>query len=344
MSDPIFNDSQHNYFEEIQKAAERASSLTQQLLAFSRGQIIEPKIIDLNHLIVDTSKMLRSVINENIELVTLLDPNLYKVKVDPDQMRQALINLATNARDAMPNGGKFTVETRNVTLVRDQSAPGSEIMAGDYVVLNVSDDGIGMTPYVKEHLFEPFFTTKEVGKGTGLGLATCYGIAKQNGGHIEVSSDPAFGTTFQLHLPRAVEQEMSPPSDDEPVRLVPGAETILIVEDEPSVRNMVVRILYEQGYKVLEAANGEEALRVVHTHADETIHLLFTDMVMPQMGGRELVEQLKSVRPGTKILLTSGYINEVVNEDGKLADDIPFLQKPFMPGELVRKVQEVLSN
>ena len=344
MKDPTFSGLQHNYFEEIQKAAERAASLTQQLLAFSRRQIIEPQIVDLNHLIVYTSKMLRSVINENIELVTLLDPNLYKVKVDPDQMGQALINLATNARDAMPNGGKFTVATRNVTLAQRWNEQGSDIVAGDYVALTVSDNGIGMTPYVKEHLFEPFFTTKEVGKGTGLGLATCYGIAKQNGGRIEVCSDPALGTTFQIHLPRAVEEEMDTPPNDESVRLLPGTETVLIVEDEPSVRNMVVRILHEQGYKVLQAANGEEALRVVNTHADEAIHLLFTDMVMPQMGGKELVEHLKLVRPGTKVLLTSGYTNEVVAEDGKLADDIPFLQKPFLPTELVRKVQEVLSS
>jgi len=344
MKDSPRGDTQHIYFEEIQKAAERASNLTQQLLAFSRRQIIEPKIVELNHLIVDTSRMLRTVISENIELVTLLEPNLYKVNVEPDQMGQVLMNLATNARDAMPDGGKFTIATENVTLDLEQIGQYSEIVAGKYVKLTVSDNGVGMTPEVKEHLFEPFFTTKDVGKGTGLGLATCYGIVKQNGGHIEVDSDAARGTTFKIHLPRARKGDTDGASNEEPVNLARGTETVLIVEDEPLVRRTVVHILFEQGYKVLEAANGEEALRVVHAYTDKVIDLLFTDVVMPQMGGIELAERLKSTRPDTKILLTSGYANQVAPQNGQLAGDIPFLQKPFMPADLVRKVQEVLSN
>jgi two-component system cell cycle sensor histidine kinase/response regulator CckA len=284
------------YFEEIQKATERAANLTQQLLAFSRRQIIEPKIVDMNRLVVDTSTMIRSVVGEGVELVTLLDPALYNVKVDSGQMARVLINLATNARDAMPEGGKFTVGTTNATFVRDANESGPGIAPGDYTVLEVSDNGVGIPAEVKEHLFEPFFTTKEVGKGTGLGLATCFGIVEQNGGHIEAESDLDRGTTFRIYLPRAFEEETELPVIEESVDLHRGTKTVLIVEDEPLVRNMVVRILFEQGYRVLEAANGEEALRVVNSHAGENIHLLLTDLVMPQMGGKDLAERLKTLR------------------------------------------------
>jgi signal transduction histidine kinase len=331
------------YFEEIQKAAERASNLTQQLLAFSRRQIIEPKVVNLNRLVVDTSTMIRSVVGEGVELVTLLDPNLYNVKVDSGQMARVLINLATNARDAMPNGGKFTVETTNVTVGKKGTSSGSRLSPGDYTLLAVSDNGVGIPPDVQEHLFEPFFTTKEVGKGTGLGLATCFGIVEQNGGHIEAESDLNRGTTFRIHLPRAMEEVPGVPVPEESIDLHRGTETILIVEDEPLVRNMVVRILFEQGYKVLEAANGEEALRVVASHAGENIHLLLTDLVMPQMGGKDLAERLKSLRPNTKVLLTSGYCNDLIFQNGELGDKVSFIQKPFMPADLVSKVQEVLS-
>ena len=287
--------------------------------------------------------MIRSVVGEGIELVTLLEPDLYNVTVDSGQMARVLINLATNARDAMPQGGKFTIETANVTVNQGANEPGSPVAPGDYTVLTVSDTGVGIPPEVKEHLFEPFFTTKEVGKGTGLGLATCFGIVEQNGGRIEVDSDLNRGTTFRIHLPRALEEDPCLPANQEYADLQRGTETVLIVEDEPLVRNMVVRILFEQGYRVLEAANGEEALRVVNTHAGETIHLLLTDLVMPQMGGKELAQRLKSLRPKTKVLLTSGYTNELIFQNGELGDNVSFIQKPFMPADLVRKVQEVLG-
>ncbi len=331
------------YFEEIQKAAERAANLTQQLLAFSRRQIIEPKIVDLNRLVVDTSTMIRSVIGEGIELVTLLEPDLYNVEVDSGQMARMLINLATNVRDAMPQGGKLTVETNKVTVGQGANGTGNSVAPGDYTLLTISDNGVGISPEDKEHLFEPFFTTKEVGKGTGLGLATCFGIVEQNGGRIEVDSDLDRGTTFRIHLPRVPDEEPPVPVADEPVNLHRGTETVLIVEDEPLVRNMVVRILFEQGYRVLETSNGEEALRVVKSHVGENIHLPLTDLVMPQMGGKDLAEQLNTLRPNTKVLLTSGYSNDLVFQNGELGGNVSFIQKPFMPADLVAKVQEVLG-
>lgn len=337
-------DRRRSYFEEIQKAAERASNLTQQLLAYSRRQIIEPKIVDLNRLIVDTSTIIRSVVGEGVELVNLLAPDLYKIKVDPGQMERVLINLATNARDAMPEGGKFTVETTNISVVQGTNQSDTAIAPGDYTVLEISDNGLGIPPDVKDHLFEPFFTTKEVGKGTGLGLATCFGIVEQNGGRIEVESELDGGTTFRILLPRASEEVPGLPIAYESIDLHRGTETVLIVEDEPLVRNMVVRILFEQGYRVLEAANGEEALRVVNTHAGENIHLLLTDLVMPQMGGKDLAERLKTLRPNTKVLLTSGYSSDLSFQNGELGEKVSFIQKPFMPADLVSKVQEVLAG
>ena len=331
------------YFDEIQKAAERAANLTQQLLEFSQREIIEPKIVDLNRLVVDTSTMIRSVIGEGIELVTLLEPGLYNAKVDSGQIARVLINLATNARDAMPQGGKFTVETNNVTVAQGANEPGSPVASGDYAVLTVSDTGAGISPEDQEHLFEPFFAKQEMGKGTGLGLATCFGIVEQNGGRIEVGSDLDQGTTFRIHIPRALDEETAVPVTDKPEVFRTGTETVLIVEDEPLVRNMVVRILFQEGYRVLEASNGEEALRVVKSHAGENIHLLLTDLVMPQMGGRDLAEQLQTLRPNTKVLLTSGYTNDIVFQTGELGDNVSFIQKPFMPADLIAKVQEVMN-
>jgi signal transduction histidine kinase len=337
--DPVRSD-----IEGIQKTAERATNLTRQLLAFARKQIIHPTVLNLNDLILNVDKMLRRLIGEDIELVTLPAPELGQVKADPGQLEQVLLNLAVNARDAMPKGGKLTIETANVTLDEDYTSQHAEVTAGEYVMLSVSDTGMGMTEEVKTHLFEPFFTTKEKDKGTGLGLATCFGIVKQSGGHIEVYSEVDQGTTFKVYLPR-LEETVSPvpvqaKSDDLPW----GTETVLLVEDESSVRELASRLLRQQGYKVLEAANGDEALRVVQEYAEAEIDLLLTDMVMPQLGGRELADRLKAMWPGVKVLFISGYTDDAVVHHGVLEPGIAFLPKPFSSRILVRKVREVLDG
>jgi two-component system, cell cycle sensor histidine kinase and response regulator CckA len=274
----------HSHLEEVKKSAERAANLTHQLLAFSRGQIIEPKVINLNGLILNMGELIRRLIGEDIELVTIPAPDLDLVKVDPGQVEQVLMNLVVNARDAMPEGGKVTIETNNVSLDAKHARQHAEASPGRYVTLSVSDTGIGITEEVKAHLFEPFFTTKEKGKGTGLGLATCYGIVKQSSGYIEVNSEPGRGTTFIIYLPRTEEQAKPEPGNLENGQIPRGPETVLLAEDEPAVRTMVATILQRQGYRVLQAANGDEALRLAQLHAEEEIHVLMTDVVMPQMG------------------------------------------------------------
>jgi len=328
--------------EVVQKSAQRASKLTCQLLAFSRRQVSEPKVIDLNQLTLDMSQMLRSVIDEDVELVMLLVPESEPVNADPTQIEQVLMNLVVNARDAMPKGGKLVIETTNVAVDEARAAQWA-VRPGNYACIGVSDDGIGMGEEVKKRVFEPFFTTKEQGKGTGLGLSTCYGIIKQNGGHIEVDSEPDNGATFKIYLPCSTQRNSSVPIVEEE-RIIPnGKETILLAEDEPLVRSTCTRVLHNNGYKVLEAANGEEALRIVQNHSEGTIDLLLTDVVMPQMGGIELARRLGESRPDIKILLTSGYTDEsiapTVSEQGKL----PFLQKPFLPADLLCRVREVLD-
>ena len=338
-SDRIYSDLQ-----EILKASERAARLTQQFLAFSRRQIIEPKVVNLNKILADTDRMLRRLIGEDIELATVPAEDLWPVKVDPGQIAQVIVNLAVNARDAMPEGGKLTIETRCVTLDEGYARQRVTVSPGDYVMLAVSDTGVGMTREVKEHLFEPFFTTKEVGKGTGLGLATCYGIVKQSGGNIWVYTEPGRGTTFKIYLPRVQERAETLPKRDEAGYLPGGTETVLLVEDEPSVRNMAARILREQGHTVLEAATGEEALRVAKEKGEDRIHLLLTDVVMPRMGGRELADRLRVDRPDIKVLFFSGYTDEAVARHGVLDRGAAFLQKPFSPAALARKVRELLDR
>jgi two-component system cell cycle sensor histidine kinase/response regulator CckA len=301
-------------------------------------------VININSVLLDLDKMLRRLIGEHIELVTLPAPDLDSVKVDPGQFEQVIVNLTVNACDAMPKGGKLILETSNVTLDKDYTYQHVGMLPGKYVRVTVSDTGIGMNEQVKVRLFEPFFTTKEEGKGTGLGLATCYGIIKQSGGYILVYSELGQGTTFKIYLPRIEDEVASLPLRDDDGYLPRGNETVLLVEDEPLVRGLAVRVLHEYGYTVLEAANGDEAMRIVSKHAEEKIHLLLTDVVMPHMGGKELAELVKTLRSDTKVLFTSGYTDTLlVHHHGLLSPNIAFLEKPYSPGALLRKTREVLD-
>jgi PAS domain S-box-containing protein len=326
---------------EVEDAAKRAAVLTRQLLAFARRQVAEPRALDLNAVTLAMDKMLRRLIGEDVELVSLLAEGLGTVWADPGHIEQVLVNLAVNARDAMPGGGELAIETSNVTLDAEYAARHVSMAAGEYVLLAVSDTGHGMTPEVLEHAFEPFFTTKERGKGTGLGLSTCYGIVKQSGGWIWVYSEPGKGTTFKIYLPRiqALAEAFAPAV---PAPLCGGTETILMVEDDTKVREVALRSLRERGYRVLEAANGWEALRAAEDR-NATIALLLTDIVMPHMGGRELVERLRALRPEIKVLYTSGYAEQAIVHQGTLDRGVAFLPKPFDSTSLARKVREVLD-
>jgi two-component system cell cycle sensor histidine kinase/response regulator CckA len=338
-NDPLFGNIQ-----EIKKATQRATDLTRQLLAFSRRQILDLKVLDLNTLLRDLDKMLRRIIGEDIELVTLLAEDLGRVKIDSGQIEQVIFNLAVNARDAMPSGGKLIIETANVELDEEYASAHIGVVPGRYVRLSVSDTGVGIPQEMKEKIFEPFFTTKEKGKGTGLGLSTVYGIVKQIGGNIWVYSEPGHGTTFKIYLPWVEEELDTLHGRDETDSLPMGSETVLLVEDEASVRDLAHRILSQQGYKVLEAANGEEALRVFQEHMGEKIHLLLTDVVMPLMGGKELAERLKILSPDIKVLYTSGYTDDAIVHQGVLNPGTHFLQKPSSPKTLSHKVREVLDG
>jgi two-component system cell cycle sensor histidine kinase/response regulator CckA len=328
---------------EIRKAGERAAVLTRQLLAFSRRQVLEPKILDLNALITDLERMLRRLIGEDVELATALDPGVGPVRADVGQIEQVILNLAVNARDAMPTGGKLTIETRNVELDESYAREHVAVRPGSYAMLAVTDTGTGMSAETKSHMFEPFFTTKGQGKGTGLGLATVYGIVKQSEGNIWVYSELGRGATFKIYLP-LVKSDSSPvearPSDARPAR---GSETVLLVEDEDAVRTLTRRILEGFGYSILEARKGEAALELARRHS-QPIHLLLTDVVMPDMGGPELAERMRRVRPDTKVLFMSGYTDDAVVRHGIIANGVHFLQKPFTPEALARKVRETLDH
>ena len=333
----------YDYLEHVQSAGERAATITRQLLTFSRRQSYEPKVVGLNDCILSTSGMLRRLIGENIELVTLPAPELSLVMVDPSQIEQVLVNLAVNARDAMPDGGKLTIMTADVFLGPD-SMQFVDLPPGRYVRLSVSDTGVGMSSEVQARVFEPFFTTKEVGKGTGLGLATCYGIVKQSGGDIRVMSEPGKGSTFEVFLPALSEDAVDAGAVSHPGDLPRGTETVLLVEDEPLVRSMASQVLREQGYTVLESTNGVEALRVVEERGEERIHLLLTDMVMPQMGGSELAERLRTQHPETGVLFTSGYTDAAVVHQDLLQSGTDFIHKPFTPAALAQKIRSVLTS
>jgi signal transduction histidine kinase/CheY-like chemotaxis protein len=329
--------------EEIKKAGDRAASLTRQLLAFSRRQILEFKVLDLNAILLELNKMLRRVIGEDIELVTVLGEDLGKIRTDPSQIEQVILNLAVNARDAMPNGGKLILETANVELDDAYSRTHVEVKSGPYVMLSVSDTGVGMAPEVKERIFEPFFTTKEKGKGTGLGLATVYGIVKQSDGNVWVYSELGHGTAFKIYLPR-VEGPAEPTVDkDEGESITTGKGTILLVEDEGALRELTAEFLRKLGYAVLEAQHGDDALLISRQH-EGSIELMLTDVVMPGMSGRELAGHLAPIRPQMKVLYMSGYTDDVIVHRGVLQREVDFVQKPFTLDGLSKKVRKLLDK
>jgi PAS domain S-box-containing protein len=332
--------------QEIASASERASSLTRQLLAFSRKQMLAPKIVDLNGIVTENLKLLTRVIGEDIDLVMRPAQNLWPVRADAGQIEQVIMNLAVNARDAMPTGGKLTIETSNVTLDDEYARFHAPLQPGDYVMMTLTDTGAGMDAETQSHIFEPFFTTKGP-KGTGLGLSTVYGIIKQSGGYIWVQSQMGKGATFQIYLPRVAAvgetatAHVEIPAETRAVE--PGTETILLVEDEANLRYLARQFLEKQGYTVVEAADGAVAMQIAVAH-EGVIHLLLTDVIMPGMNGRELAQRISEIRPNVKVLYMSGYTENVVGHDGTLEAGVTLLQKPFNLRDLKTKVREVLDR
>jgi PAS domain S-box-containing protein len=340
---PDHNEKRRRDIEDIREAGGRAAVLTSQLLAFSRKQVLQPKVLSVSVAVANLTKMLARLIHSNIEVVTRLDGDLWCAKVDPGQLDQVILNLALNARDAMPLGGKLTIETGNRDLEGDQIGPLAEVVPpGDFVMLAVSDTGSGMDAETRSHIFEPFFTTKAQGRGTGLGLSTVYGIVRQSGGHIRVYSEPGHGTTMKIYLPRVLEASQAMRLRDKNAPLPVGTETILIAEDEERVRSLVAAVLAQQGYKVIEACDGQEAIEAARKYSGE-IHLLLSDVMMPRMSGPDLVAQIRCERPGIKVLLSSGYTGDAAVQRGVLDASTPFLQKPFTTHALATKVREVLD-
>ena len=330
--------------QQIADAAERAVTLVRQLLAFSRKQVLKPKVLDLNSIVLNMDKMVRRLMSETIEMRTRVEKKLGAVKADPGQIEQVILNLIVNARDAMPDGGKLWIETSNVELHSAVAHDQALIKPGPYVMLSVTDTGVGISAETLPHIFEPFYTTKESSRGTGLGLSTVYGIVKQSGGHISVDSQPGKGTTFKVYLPRV---EESAPSPQKVERTEPatteGRETILLVEDEPAVRELARVVLSELGYTVIAAQNSEDAVRLAGRH-DSEIHLLLTDVVMPGMSGHDLASHLTALHPNLRVLYTSGYTYNVIAENGTLEEGLSFMQKPFTPRALAQKVRETLDR
>jgi two-component system, cell cycle sensor histidine kinase and response regulator CckA len=336
------NPAQHD-LKVAENAAWRAAKLTRQLLAFARKQVVEPQVLNLNMVIVELDHMLRRLIDENIDLISMPAADLGQIKADPGQIEQVITNLVVNARDAMPQGGRLTIETANTILDSTYIFQHVGVIPGDYAMLAISDTGIGMSEATQARIFEPFFTTKEIGKGTGLGLAICYGIIKQSGGHIWVYSEVGQGTTFKIYLPRAHDAADTLPGRAEHPVVPTGTETVLLVEDEPLVRELASKMLHEQGYTVLTAANGEEAWRVLQGATGATIALLITDVVMPQMGGKALAEQARRVYPSIKVLFVSGYATDSIAHHGRLNPGTHFLSKPFTRAAFARKIRAVLD-
>jgi PAS domain S-box-containing protein len=337
-ADPLYSD-----FQEIHEAAERAKTLTGQLLAFGRRQRLEMKLVDLNNIVAAFEKMIQRIIGEDVEVATVLDPNLANIKGDPSQIQQALMNLSINARDAMPHGGRLSLETANVVLDQAYAKERPGVEPGPHVMLAVSDNGIGMNKETVAKLFEPFFTTKPAGKGTGLGLATVYGIAKQHGGTISVYSEPGHGTTFKIFFPQATDAaQPEKPAETKP-RAATGKGAILVVEDDIAVRKLACSILQGHGYTVLEASSSHNALHLAETH-DDPIDLLLTDVVMPRVNGKELYRRIAAVRPGIKVLYMSGYTADVIAHHGVLEAEIEFLPKPFTVEGLIGKIAAMLAS
>jgi CheY-like chemotaxis protein len=326
----------------ITQAGSSAADLTRQLLAFSRQQMLQPRVIDLTEIIGRTEVLLRRLIAANIEFNVSLEPSLGQVKADPGQIEQVLINLAVNARDAMPQGGRLSIEAHNVDLDQSYKSVHLPVTPGRYVMIAVEDSGCGMDQKTQARIFDPFFTTKEIGKGTGLGLATVYGIVKQSGGYIWVYSEPNKGTIFKVYLQRVDECAQPAKHDALDATELRGSETILLAEDSESLREMGREYLQSVGYIVLQASSGREALQQANDFPG-TIHLLLTDVVMPQMSGPELVVQLRALRPGMKVIFTSGYSDTAVAQQGGIDPEIAFIQKPYRPKALARKIREVLG-
>jgi two-component system cell cycle sensor histidine kinase/response regulator CckA len=328
---------------QIHKAAERASATSRQLLAFSRRLILRPQVLDLNRLISGLEPVLQRVLGEDKVFIAELEPDSWRVQADPGQLEQVVVNLALNARDAMPTDGTFTIATRNVMMPARPTGSelADELPPGQYVLLAVRDTGHGMDAATRARIFEPFFTTKPLGRGTGLGLATAFGIVRQSGGTIRVHTAPGAGSSFNIYLPALVDATLPP--DAEPAPLERGNETVLVVEDEALVRQFTCQLLQGQGYRCLEAANGTEALDLVQRHGDE-INVVVTDVVMPGMGGSVLAEHLAALRPGLPVLFMSAYANEEVIRRGLLNRGASFVQKPFTPAELSRRLRELLTG
>jgi signal transduction histidine kinase/CheY-like chemotaxis protein len=328
---------------EIRKAGNRAADLTRQLLMFSRQQVVEPRVLDLNSVLAGMEKMLRRLVGEDIELVSIPAASLGKVKVDVGSIEQVIMNLAVNARDAMPVGGQLTIETANTTLDEAYAKDHLGVKPGPHVLLAVSDTGTGMDRATQARIFEPFFTTKEQGKGTGLGLSTVFGIVQQSGGHISVYSEPGEGTSVKVYLPQADASCTVDVVAVAETRSRRGSETILLVEDDPQVRALTRTILERHGYLVLEAQSGGDALLICEQHK-ATIHVLLTDVVMPRMSGRKLAERLGPLRPDMKVLYMSGYTDDSIVRHGVLDSDVAFLQKPITPETLTRRLREVIDS
>jgi len=329
--------------DEVRRAADRAAALTRQLLAFSRRQLLQPRVLDVNEVVHGMAKMLHRLIGEDVQLRTTLAPGPQRTNADLGQLEQVIMNLAVNARDAMPEGGDLTIETSTVTLDAEYAALHPDARPGPHVLLAISDGGDGMTADVQAHIFEPFFTTKGPGKGTGLGLATVYGIVKQSGGHVTAYSEAGRGTSMKVYLPVADAEVASAAAVATDAPPPVGSETILLVEDEDGVRRLTRSILERYGYHVLQARDGAEAVALCHGHRGE-IHLMLTDVVMPGMGGGESAELIRQLRPGMKVLFMSGYADRAVTEHRVLGADTPYLQKPFTPAVLARKVRDVLDG